>query len=52
VGSNVRFGLAQTLDAVAGLPLAALLEQINALEAFQDIAFNDEAGDALKAFVL
>jgi hypothetical protein len=41
-GLNVGFGLAETLDAVAGLPLAALLEQGHALEALEDIAFDDE----------
>jgi hypothetical protein len=50
--SNVGLGLAQTLHAVASLPLAALLEQIDALEALEDVAFHDEAGDALEAFVL
>jgi hypothetical protein len=51
-GSDVGLGLAETLHAIAGLPEAALLEQINALETLQDIAFYDETGDALKAFVL
>lgn len=50
--SDVRLGLAQTLHAIAHLPLAALFEQIDALEALQDVAFDDETGDALKAFVL
>ena len=45
-GLDVSFGLAETLDAVAGLPLAALLEQGHALEALEDIAFNDEAAAA------
>jgi hypothetical protein len=31
------------LDAVAGLPLAALLEESDALEALEDIAFDDDA---------
>jgi hypothetical protein len=51
-GSGVGFGLAQALDAVADLPLAALLQEVDALEAFEDVAFDDEAGDALEAFVL
>jgi hypothetical protein len=34
-----RLGLAQASDAVAGLPLAAFLEQGNALEALEDISF-------------
>jgi hypothetical protein len=32
-------GLAEPGDAVAGFPLATLLEQINALEAFHYVAF-------------
>jgi hypothetical protein len=50
--SDVGLGLAEALDAVARLPLAALLEQIDALKALQNVAFDDEAGDALEAFVL
>jgi hypothetical protein len=38
---DVGLGLAQALDAVARFPLATLLEQVHALEAFQDIALND-----------
>ena len=41
-GLGVGLGLAETLDAVAGLPLAALLQQGHALEALEDIAFDDE----------
>jgi hypothetical protein len=51
-GSDVRLRLAEPLNAVAGLPLPALLEQIDTLEALQDVAFDDEAGDALETFVL
>jgi hypothetical protein len=51
-GSNVGLGLAQALDAVAGLPLAALFEQIDALEALQNVALNDETVGTLEAFVL
>ncbi len=40
---NVGLGLAQTLDTIALLPLAALLEQGDAFEALEDIAFDDEA---------
>ena len=40
------------MHAIAGLPLAALFEEIDALETLQDVAFHDEAGDALEAFVL
>jgi hypothetical protein len=52
VESDVGLGLAETLHAIAGLPEAALPEQINALKTLQDVAFDDETGDALKAFVL
>ena len=51
-GSDVGLGLTETLDAIAGLPLATLLEDIHALKALQDVAFDDEAGGALEAFVL
>jgi hypothetical protein len=51
-GSDVGLGLAQTRHAIAGFPLAALLENGDALEALQDVAFHDEAGDALETFVL
>jgi hypothetical protein len=43
VGLDVGFGLAETLDAIARFPLAALLEQGDALEALEDIAFYDDA---------
>ncbi len=51
-GSDVGLGLAEALDAIARLPLTALLEEVDALEALEDVAFHDEAGDALEAFVL
>jgi len=51
-GSDVGLGLAQALHAVAGLPLVALAEDLNALEALQDVAFDDEAGGPLETFVL
>ena len=35
-------GLAETGDAIASFPLTALLEQVDALEALQDVAFDDE----------
>jgi len=38
-GSDFRLGLAQADHAVAFFPLPALLEQFDALEAFQDISF-------------
>jgi hypothetical protein len=49
---DVWLGLAETLNAIARFPLAPFLEEINAFEAFQDVAFNDETGGALEAFVL
>src|SRR5690349_10096715 len=51
-GSDVGLGLAEALDAIAGLPQAALPQKIDPLEAFQDVAFDDETRGALKAFVL
>jgi hypothetical protein len=36
--SNVGLGLRQADDSLAVLPLAALLQELDALEAFQDIA--------------
>ena len=52
INSDVGLGLAQTLNAVARLPLPALLEQVDALEALEDVAFDDEARGALETFVL
>jgi hypothetical protein len=49
---DVRLGLAEASDAIARFPLAALLEQVDALEALQDVAFNDEAIGALETFML
>jgi hypothetical protein len=40
------------LDAIAGLPLTTLLEQVDAFETLEDVALNDETGGALEAFVL
>jgi len=50
--SDVGLGLAEALNAIADLPLAALPENLDALEALEDVAFNDEAGGALETFVL
>jgi hypothetical protein len=52
LNSDIRLGLAETLDTVSRLPLATLLEQVDALEALQDVAFDDEAGRSLETFVL
>jgi hypothetical protein len=52
VALDVGLGLAKPLHAVAGLPLTALLQEVYALEALQNVAFNDEAGGALETFVL
>jgi hypothetical protein len=41
-GLDVGLGLAETLDAVARLPLAALLQERHALEALQDVTFLDD----------
>ena len=50
--SDFRLGLLEADDAVAVLPLALLLQEIDALEALENVAFNDEAGNALETFVL
>jgi hypothetical protein len=52
VGSDVGLGLAEALDAVAGFPLAALFQQVHALEALEDVALNHDTRGALEAFVL
>jgi hypothetical protein len=49
---NVGLGLAKALNAIARLPLTALFEQVDSLEAFEDVAFDDETGRALETFVL
>jgi len=50
--SDVRLGLAETLNAIAGFPLATFAEDLDALEALQDVTLNNQTGDALEAFVL
>jgi hypothetical protein len=50
--SDVGLGLAQALYAVTRLPLIALAEEVNAFETLQDVAFDDETGGALEAFML
>ena len=50
--SDVGLGFAQTLHAITRLPLVALAEDLDALEALEDVAFDDEAGGALETFVL
>src|SRR5665213_2440500 len=50
--SDVGLGLAQTLDAVAFLPLTALLQDVEAFKTLQDIAFANDTVGALEAFVL
>jgi hypothetical protein len=52
VGLDVRLGLAETLHAVASLPEAAFLEQVNPLEALQYVALNDDATGTLETFML
>jgi hypothetical protein len=49
---GVGGGLAETLNAVAFLPLAALAEKLDALEALEDVAFNDDSLGTLEAAVL
>jgi hypothetical protein len=50
--SDVGLRLAEAHHAIAFLPLAAFLEDLNAFEALEDVAFNDEAVGALEALVL
>mgnify|MGYP000877044701 CR=1 FL=1 len=50
--SNVGLGLAQPHHAITGLPLAALAEELEALEALEDVAFDNDAGGALQAAML
>jgi len=50
--SDVGLGLAQTLDAIALLPLTAFLENIDALKALQNVALHDDAAGTLETFVL
>ena len=52
INSDVGLGLAQTLHAIAFLPLVALLQDLDALEALEDVTFDDEARGALETFVL
>jgi hypothetical protein len=40
------------LNAIASFPLAAFFEQINAFEALQDIALDDDTTGTLETFVL
>jgi len=52
--NELRFGLrlAQTCDAVAGLPLAAFLEKFGALKALENIAFAAQSGRCAQAAML
>src|ERR1700733_11328013 len=51
-GSGVRLGFAQAGDAVAGFPLAALLEERGALETLEDIALAAQSGRRAEAAML
>jgi len=50
--SSLGLGLAETLNAISFLPLAALLENRDALKALHDVALHDDTGGTLEAFVL
>jgi hypothetical protein len=50
--SNVGLGLAQALNPVALFPRTALLEEIDAFETLQDVAFPNDTAWTLEAFVL
>jgi hypothetical protein len=49
---DLRKRLPETDDAVAFLPDAALFEQLDTLEAFENVTFHDEALRTLETFVL
>jgi hypothetical protein len=49
---DVRRGFAETLDAIAFLPLTSLAKELNAFEALEHVAFNYESLRTLEAFVL
>jgi len=52
IGSDVGLGFAKSRDAITGFPLAPLAKSLDALEALEDVAFDDEAVGALETFVL
>jgi hypothetical protein len=52
VSLGVGFRLAQSGDAVPFLPLAAFLEDFEALEALEDIAFSAQGGGGAEAAML
>jgi len=49
---DVGLGFTKTEDALAFLPLTTLFENGHALEALEDVAFNDDAFGTLEAGVL
>jgi hypothetical protein len=51
-GSDLGLGFFQTDNAIAFLPQAAFLEQFNALEALENIAFYGDAFGGLQAVML
>jgi hypothetical protein len=51
-GLDVGLGFAETENAITRFPLAALLEEIDALEALQDVALDHDAAGTLETFVL
>jgi hypothetical protein len=50
--SHVRLGLRQADYFSAFLPLSALLQEIDALETFQDVAFGRDGAGAFQAAML
>ena len=48
----LRFGLAETLDAIAFLPLPALPEELDALVALKDVALYLETAGGFEARML
>ena len=49
---RVRLGLGQTDDLAAVFPLTAFLEQLDALETLQDVAFSDNGASSSKTAML
>ncbi len=50
--SGFAFGFAEAGDAVAGFPLAAFLEEFEALKAFEHVSFTANGGGGAQAAML
>src|SRR3954454_21595907 len=51
-GLDVGLGLRQAEDLLAGLPLAALLEQLDPFETFQNVSFRGDGAGAFETAML